>query len=245
MGYKARGLVIDMSGMAGTSVYISAANKVSLTDVECFGGKEGVGIYNNARHVKHSACDSHDHTQDGFVVIAGQRVDYAGCMGYGNGQSGFTTQRQGGGTDVQRISYNGCHAYQNVFDGFDIRGATTTPWSVDMYVTLQGCVSTDNGGTGYYIVNAEGTTLVGCQAVGNQQQNFFANTSHRVQFIGCRSSSGANAVATGTNKAGFIVFNSNSVALTGCISSNESGATQNYGASFTGSSVNGTITGGY
>lgn len=245
MGYKARGTVVNMNGWANVACYVSGANKVSLIELELFGGKEGVGIYNDARHVKLSHVDSHNHTQDGFVVIAGQRVDYSGCMAYSNGQSGFTTQRQTAAENTKRVTYNGCHAYDNAFDGFDLRGALAVSFGSDMLVTVTGCISAGNTRAGFYVVLAEGTQLVGCQAYSNLQQNFFVDTSERVQLIGCRSGSGASAVASGVNRAGIIVYNANYVTIEGCQSSNSNGATQEYGVVFTGSSAYGQVIGGY
>lgn len=245
MGYKARGTIIDCDGFAAPGVYISAANKVGLYDLELFNGLEGVGIYNDARNIKHSGIDSHNHTQDGFVVIAGQHIDYTGCFSYDNGQSGFTTQRQTGADNTKRITYNGCHAYGNAYDGFDLRGANAAAWGSDMLVTATGCISTGNTGTGFFVVFAEGTQLIGCQAYSNLQQNFFIHTSNRVQLTVCRSGSGASAVSSGNSKTGILIFDSGAVTVNGCQSSNSDGATQDYGISFTGSSAYGQVIGGY
>jgi hypothetical protein len=245
MGYKARGIVIDMAGFLSTACYVSSASKVSLSDMELFGGKEGVGIYNNARDVKQSQIDSHNHTQDAFVVIAGQRIDYQGCFASSCGQSGFTTQRQTGAENTKRVTYTGCQAYDNVYDGFDLRGADATPWNSDMMITATGCISSNNGGTGFFVVNAEGVTLDGCLAFNNYQQNFAINKSNRAQLVGCRSVSGASGAASGVSRAGIIISDSNSVTVQGCHSSNENGLTQDYGISFTGTSLRGQVIGGY
>lgn len=245
MGYKVRGMVINLAGWATTGCYVSAANGVNLTDMEIFNGKEGVGIYNDARAVKHAQISSYGHTQDGFVIIAGQRIEYSGCMAYNNAQSGFTTQRQTAAENTRRISYAGCHAYDNTYDGFDLRGANSAAFAVDMMMTLSSCVASGNSGTGFYIVYAEGTTLTGCVATLNSSANFRIDTSLRTQLHACRSVSGANAVGAGTAKAGIDIYNSNNVSVAGCISSNEAGATQSYGISFTGTSAGGQVTGGY
>lgn len=245
MGYKARGTVVNMSGWLATACYISAANKVSLCDLELFGGKEGVGIYNDARAVKHSQIDSYSHTQDGFVVIAGQRIDYTGCMGYDNGQSGFTTQRQTLATNTRRISYSGCHAYDNAYDGFDLRGANAVSFANNMLITATACIATGNTGAGFYVVYAEGTNLIGCVGSNNLGQNFMMNGSARTQLTGCRSASGASTVAAGNTKAGILFQDSPGSIASGCESSNSEGATQSYGISFTGTSLNCAVDGGY
>lgn len=245
MGYKARGTIVNMNGWTSTACYVSGANNVSLLALELYGGLEGVGIYNNAINVKHSQIESYNHTQDGFVIIAGQRINYVGCISNNNGQSGFTTQRQTAGTNVQRVTYNGCQAYSNTADGFDLRGANSVAWGVDMMLTATGCISTGNSGTGFYVVLAEGTQLIGCQSYNNAQQSFFINTSERVQLTGCRSGSGGSSVAAGTSDAGFLIYNCNYVTLDGCQSSNSNGATQSYGVSFTGTSAYGQVIGGY
>lgn len=244
MDYKVRGTIIN-AGFAAPCVYVSAVLGAVLEGLSLSTGQEGVGIYNDSRNIKHTDCDSFSQTQDGFVVIAGQRISYTNCNAYSNGQSGFTTQRQTAGTNTQRVSYSGCQSYDNAFDGFDLRGdADGASWSADMMMTCVGCVSTGNTGTGFYVVSAEGAQLSGCFASGNQQQNYFLNGSNRVTMTGCESASGANAVAAGVNKAGIIVFNSSGCAITGCISTNSAGATQSYGISFTGTSTACTVVGG-
>jgi len=245
MNYKMVDTVVDLQSWATTGVYVSSANKVKLRGLEVFGGQEGIGIYNGSKYVKHSQCDCYSHTQDGFVIIAGTHIEYSGCNGISNGQSGFVTQRQTSGRNTLKVSYQGCFAESNTYDGFDLRGATTTPWNVDIDITCVNCQAYSNTGTGFYVVNAEGTALTGCVAGNNLQQNFFVNTSARTQLSSCRSISGASSVTSGTSKAGLLVYDSSYCQIVSCISSNSNDSTHVYGVSFTGSSLGGTISGGY
>lgn len=245
MDYRVRGTIIN-AGAKAPCVYVSSVLGATFEALTLTGGQEGVGIYNDSRAIKHTDCESYSQIQDGFVIIAGQRISYTNCQAYSNGQSGFTTQRQTAAANTQRVSYTGCQAYDNTYDGFDLRGANDgTSWNTDMMLSCSGCISTGNSGTGFYIVNAEGTMLSGCFAALNAQQNIFVNNSNRVTITGCESSSGASAVAAGTNKAGIIIYNSGAVSIVGCHSSNSAGATQNYGISFTGTSTACTVVGGY
>jgi hypothetical protein len=246
MGYKARGTVVNMNGFLATACYVSAANKVTLQDLELFGGLEGVGVYNGAKHVKHSAIDSYEHTQDGFVIIAGTHIDYSGCMAYNNGQSGFTTQRQTASSNTLKVSYEGCHSYSNAYDGFDLRGANATPFNVDILITATSCQSYSNTNSGFYVVNAEGTLLVGCVAGNNGYAGIFFNQSARSQVVGCRTASNGSIEPVAERKAGILVADCSSVSIAGCESSNSNGATQNYGVSFIGASTdNCSVAGGY
>lgn len=238
-------LTIDMASYASTAVYISGAKGVLLSGVTTYSGREGVGIYNAARSIRHVGCVSRNHTQDGFVVIAGQDISYSICDSYSNGQSGFTTQRMTAGTDTRFVTWSGCKAWSNAYDGFDIRGKNAGPqWGIDTGFTLNSCTARANAGCGFYIVLAEATTLNGCNAVLNVLQSYFIDTSDRVVANGCRSISGASGVAAGANRAGFLVYNSDLVQIQSPISNNSEGATQSYGLSFTGTSANGHVVGG-
>ena len=244
MNYVVSDGVVNGNGWANPLVYVSEVYKASFNDVVAFDGIEGFGVYNAARHIKYVNCEAYGHVRDGFVLIEGQKIAYVNCMAYNNSQSGFTTQRLAAGTDVQRVSYSGCHAYDNAFDGFDIRGSATVPFGVNMLVTCDGCIATNNAGAGFYIVQAEGTTLSGCVTAQNQFPGISVDQSDNVLLTGCRSASNANAVSPSTAKAG-ILFNScsNSGAV-GCLSGNSIGATQHYGISFTGTTTNNWISGG-
>lgn len=244
-GIKVRAGEVNLAGLLGSAVYISATKGVHLTDVETYGGKEGIGVYNGSSYIKHSGCESYGHTQDGYVIINGSRISYAHCQAHDNAQSGFTTQRTTAGTNVQDVSYSACQAYANTFDGFDLRGKDSGPgWNVDIRITCAGCVSNGNQGTGFYVVLAEGTTLCGCTAAGNNLQGFYIDNSPRVSLSGCQSFSNAAGVATGTGKAGFIIQDSPVCGLSGCNSHNSAGGTQDYGVSFTGASTDCYISGG-
>jgi hypothetical protein len=247
MGYKVRGTVVDMDGwVTASSVYLSAVKGANLTDIEVFGGKEGFGVYNGCTNIKHSDCESYGHTQDGFVIIAGTHIQYSGCMAYSNGQSGFTTQRQTASTDTLKVSYSGCHAYSNTYDGFDLRGANSTPFNVDILITAVACHSYLNSSSGFYVVNAEGTSIVGCVAGNNGFAGFFINGSAGSQVVGCRSASNGSVEPVAERKAGILVADCANVSVSGCISSNSNGATQDYGVSFIGAStVDCSVAGGY
>lgn len=245
IGYKISSGIIDMRGWRATACYVSATNGVSLTDVETCGGLEGIGVYNNARNVKHLNCTGYRHAQDGFVIIAGQHIFYTACDAHDCGQSGFTTQRQTSGKDTKYVSYSNCQAYANGFDGFDVRGANSQPWKTDLVVNATGCIATGNSGTGFYVVNAEGSVFTGCVAAANKKQNFFIHSSDRVVLSGCESISGAAAIEAKENKAGILVYNSHSVIVGACTSTNSDGVTQNYGIAFTGSASQCQVIGGY
>jgi hypothetical protein len=243
-GIEVTDLVLDMRGYRSTAIYLSGVRGVSLRGVQCTGGREGIGIYNNARAIRLSNVTSYRHQQDGFVVIAGQDIRYEGCRAHGNGQSGFTTQRQSGGEDSRFVSWSDCQAWQNDYDGFDIRGATDDPWGVDTGFALQGCRAWANKATGFYIVRAEGTMLRSCTAVRNRQQNLFIERSDGVVVDGFRAVSGAADVTPGPNKAGILIYDSVGVQVRSAVSSNEEGQTQEFGLSFTGSSRGGRVIGG-
>ncbi len=244
MNYKVRGTVVDMAAWQSTAVFVSSVFKASIQEVECYNGIEGIGLYNDCRHIKHSQCESWGHTRDGFVIIKAQRVEYANCIGHSNTQSGFTTQRLAAGTDCQHVSYVGCQAFDNLIDGFDIRGANSVAWGVNMNVTLSSCVSRSNGATGYYIVLAEGTTLNGCVADSCATQGILVDESPRTILNGCRVISCANSVPSGTAKAGILIQASVNTGVVGCISENSNGATQQYGVSYTGTCSASYLTGG-
>lgn len=241
-----RGTIIDMAGWQSTAVFVTAAYKVSLSDITCFHGIEGIGLYGASRQIKHANCESWGHTRDGFVVIDAQRVSYTGCLSYGNTQSGFTTQRLTAGSQAVFISYANCQSYDNTADGFDVRGAPDPGpiYGVNMHATFASCIAFNNGATGWYIVWAEGVSLTGCTAMGNQAQGYFANGSPRTLLTGCRSVSNANLTAAGTAKAGIFFQDSPNSGAVGCDSENSNGVTQQFGISLTGTSNDCWITGG-
>ncbi|TXC72010.1 right-handed parallel beta-helix repeat-containing protein [Sphingomonas ginsenosidivorax] len=238
------GLTVDLSGWRDTAIWISGINGVALRDVECLGGIEGVGIYNGAHAIQLTSVSSHDHVRDGFVIIAGYDVSHNDCRAYDNGQSGFTTQRQTSARDSRDSRWTGCKASSNGFDGFDIRGATSKSWGVDTGFTLADCQAQDNRRCGFYIVMAEGTVLTDCSATGNDAQNLFIDDSDGVVARRFRSVSGAKTVEPGPNKAGILVYNSQSVQLEQPVSRNDQAATQDFGVSLTGRSARGRLTGG-
>lgn len=244
MGYKVRGTVVNLASYATTAVYVSAVKGASLIDLETFGGKEGVGIYNNSTNIKHVACESYSHTQDGFVIISGQHISYSSCIAYSNGQSGFTTQRQTAASNCLDVSYASCQAYSNAFDGFDFRGATSVTWSTPIRITCVGCTSSGNSGTGFYVVYAEGTVLSGCIATANLLQGFLVNGSASTTLQACQSHSNASTLSAGTSKAGIQIQDSAQCSVIGCFSENTQGATQQYGVSFTGASTDCSLIGG-
>ena len=245
MNYKVLNTFLNLASISTSAIYISNVNTAEINGVEIKSGLEGVGIYNASTNIKHIGCSSYSHTQDGFVIINGNNISYVGCIAYSNGQAGFTTQRQTAYTDCRFITYSSCIAKNNSVDGFDLRGATTTPFVKNMLMTLSSCIAQGNSGTGFYIVNAEAVTLTGCVAQNNLLQGFFVNTSINTQLVGCRSASNASSVAAGVNKAGIIIYNSNNCTVAGCDSTNSDGATQNYGISFTGTSGDGSVVGGF
>jgi TATA-box binding protein (TBP) (component of TFIID and TFIIIB) len=112
-------------------------------------------------------------------------------------------------------------------------------------LSLTGCISSNNKGTGFYVVNAEGSALIGCISARNNRQNIFIHSSNRVVLSGCESTSGANVIVAGNSKAGILVYDSDAVIVTGCISSNSDGATQQFGISFTGRSAGCQVIGGH
>lgn len=238
------GLTIDMDGFITTALYVSGARGVTVNGGSLYDGHEGVGIYNGARAVKLLGVDSHDHTQDGFVVIDGQSINFVACKAYSNGQSGFTTQRQTSGQNSRFITWDACESWNNVFDGFDIRGANSTPWGVLTGFVLNGCIARENQGTGFYVVLAEGTTLNSCVAILNNQQGLFVDTSGDVIANGFRSVSNAGSVSNGISRTGVLVYNSNNVQIGNLISGNGEGRTQDYGVAFTGSSSGGRVKAG-
>lgn len=238
------GLTIDMRGFSSTAVYLNGVRGVTVRNVECFGGHEGIGIYNNARAILHSGVASHHHRQDGFLVNAGQDIRYENCRAHDNGQSGFTTQRQTGGEDSRNAVWDSCQAWGNAYDGFDIRGANNVPWGIDTGFVLRGCTARSNRESGFYIVFAEGTTLISCVAALNRKQNLFVDGSDRVVVDRFRSSSGAGDVPVGPNKAGILIYNSNFVQVLSATSENSLGSTQYFGLSFTGASRGARVVGG-
>lgn len=238
------GLTVDLAGWRDTAIWLSGINDVALRNVECFGGLEGVGIYNGAHAIRLIKVDSHDHVRDGFVIIAGHNVSHGDCRAYDNGQSGFTTQRQTSARDSRDSQWTGCKASGNGFDGFDIRGATSKSWGVNTGFTLASCQAQDNRRCGFYIVMAEGTALVDCSASGNDEQNLFIDESDSVVVRRFQSISGAKTVKPGPNKAGILIYNSQSVQLEQPVSRNDEATTQDFGVSLTGRSARGLLTGG-
>lgn len=237
-------LKIDMGGYASTALYLSGVRGVTARRLECLGGREGVGVYNGARGISLSEITSHDHIQDGFLINSGQEISHDRCTSYDNGQSGFATQRQVSGDDSRIAVWLNCIARSNKFDGFDIRGANKAPWGTDTVFMLIGCFAQDNVRCGFYVVNAEGTTLDSCIGMLNRQNNFFIDHSDRVTASSLRSISGASEVDFGPNKAGILVYNSNSVHLSLPVSGNQQEINQDFGISFTGSSEGGRVFGG-
>ncbi|HEX8553571.1 MAG TPA: right-handed parallel beta-helix repeat-containing protein [Sphingomonas sp.] len=238
------GILIDMAGYMASAVYVGGVRGAAIYDLECSGGLEGIGIYNNACAIYFARVLSHGHRQDGFLINAGQQIAHVDCRAYGNGQSGFVTQRQAAGTDSRFASWTGCRAWDNDYDGFDIRGANIRPWNVDTGFVLTGCTARDNTQCGFYIVNAEGTVLKGCHAILNRRQNLFVDTSDRVIATDFRSTSGASAVPRGPNKAGILVYNSDAVVIERPVSGNRPTVHQDYGVAFTGTSRGGRVVGG-
>lgn len=238
------GLVVDLAGWRDTAIWISGINGVALRTVECMGGLEGVGIYNGAHAIQLKNVKSHDHVRDGFVIIAGYDVSHDDCRAYANGQSGFTTQRQTTARDSRDSRWTGCQASGNGFDGFDMRGATDKAWGVDTGFMLASCQAQDNRRCGFYIVMAEGTTLVDCSASDNDGQNLFIDDSDGVVVRRFQSVSGARTVERGPNKAGILVYNSQSVVLEQPVSRNDNAATQDFGVSLTGRSARARLSGG-
>lgn len=237
---------IDLDGLPITAIYISGVNGVKIVDPSLTGGKEGIGVYNASRNVKVSGGEGYGFTGDGLVIISGQIIDVAGFYGHHNQQSGLTTQRMAAGSDCRRVVMRGCFASHNLFDGFDIRGHSVqdSNYGEQLDVIVTGCHSWENGRTGFYFINAPGAQCIGCKAGGNGLQGFRADNSPGVSFGGSRSISNANLEPDGPNKAGFMLYNCVGVVMDGCTSSNEAGATQSYGASFTGSTAAVRITGG-
>ncbi len=244
-GLMAEGLEIDMDGYGSTAVFCSGVRGAALRAMNIYGGLEGVGIYNASREVTHSQIFSHDFTGDAFVIINGQEIAYTDCYGYNTGQSGFTTQRQTDGANARIASYTNCYAWGHDYDGFDIRGAVTTPWDVDTAFQLTNCHAWDNTFVGFYIVNAEGTSLSNCTARQNGLQGFNIDNSDNVIMSNCRSISNAVDAPTGVGKAGIYVANSLHVQVNNCFSSNTEGGTQDYGITFAGTCTDSTISGGY
>lgn len=243
-GTVVSGLEVNLNTYASTGVYCSGINGAFLHGMRVYGGLEGFGLYNNARAISHVQCYSHSHTGDAFVIIAAQEVSYTDCYGYSTGQSGFTTQRQTSGANTRVVSYTNCFSWGHLFDGFDIRGANSTPWDVDTRFSLVNCHAWDNTFVGFYIVNAEGSIVVGCTAFQNGLQGFNIDNSDNVLLSACRSISNATDAPTGITKAGIYIANSLSVHVVGCKSSNTEGAPQEYGVSFGGTCSNSTVTDG-
>lgn len=238
------GLTIDMNGYASTALYLSGIRGVEVQGVKCFGGLEGVGVYNHARAIQLSGVLSYNHRQDGFVVIAGQEISFADCRAFANGQSGFATHRATAATDTRAVSWSKCHASANSYDGFDLRGANEKPWNVDTGFELSECKARGNAACGFYVVNAEGTTLDACSGHTNRKQNLFVDNSDGIVVARFRSVSGACDLGTGPNKAGMLIYNSNRVHMTAPVSGNYDGVTQDFGIAFTGTSKDWRIVGG-
>lgn len=238
-------LKIDMAGVRETAIYLSGVRGVVLQEVECFAGREGIGIYNGARDIKMIAVRSHHHSQDGFVIIDGKRIAYADCVAEGNGQSGFCTQDLAPGMGAQFVTWTNCEAHHNAADGFDIHGLKG---AVHSEFRLVRCIARqngpNNGGCGYYILTAPGTTLDNCSASNNRFQGLFINGCDHVIAKGFRSASNADAIAPGPNKAGILVYNSDAVQIENAVSGNHKGTTQEYGVSFTGTSKRARVVGG-
>ncbi len=243
-GSRVVGTRIDMDGYRATALYLSGLRGVSVEKLVCSGGIEGVGIYNQARAIRLTDVTSSAHQQDGFLIYAGQDISHHNCRAYGNGQSGFTTQRDASGADSRFASWSDCQAWDNVADGFDMRGAKETPWNVDTGFTLSRCTARTNGNCGFYVVMAEGTQLDNCTAHRNQQQNLFISISDRVAVTRFRSTSGSIAVAAGPNKAGILVYDSDDVQVRSVTSDNIEGASQDFGVSFTGRNKRARLSGG-
>lgn len=238
-------MVIAMDGHPGTGAYISGVRGVSVRGVECFGGKEGFGVYNGARAISFGDCRSHHHSQDGFLVLDGQEITHVNCHAQYCGQSGFTSQRLSQGANARITSWIGCQAVGNAYDGFDLRGKAEAPaFGVDTGFMLSSCMARGNVRCGFYVVLSEGTTLDACTGILNQLQNLFIDTSDRVIATGFRSISGCSSVESGGNKAGVLVYNSDGVQICCPISSNAEGAHQDFGVSFTGNSKMGKLIGG-
>lgn len=238
------GINADLQGYAGTAIYLSGIRDVTIEGGDIANGGEGVGVYNDARAIRLKSITSHDHVRDGFVVIAGQQVEHTDCQGHNNGQSGFTTQRQTSAENTRFISYKGCRADGNDYDGFDLRGANDgNLWDRDAVISASDCSASNNVGCGFYVVRAQGTKLTNCTGRLNGQQNLLVDTADRVNFANFQSLSGATAVASGTNKAGVVIFNSNMV-RGDLVSGNWETVQQDYGVSITGTSVGCRITGG-
>lgn len=237
-------LTINLASWQETAVWISGINGVTLLDVECSNGLEGVGIYNGAKGIRLTRVKSYDHTRDGFVVIAGQDITHDDCQSSGNGQSGFATQRQTSGENSRNIRWTHCKTWNNDADGFDMRGATDKPWGISTGFDLASCQAHDNRRCGFYVVMAEGTVLTDCTATDNDAQNLFIDNSNDVVVRNFHSLSGAATIASGPNKAGILVYDSQFVWLDRPLSRNEKTATQDFGISLTGKSNRNRLTGG-
>jgi hypothetical protein len=238
------GMTIDMNGYLATAVYLSGLRGVTIEKLTCFGGLEGIGIYNAARAIRLVAVTSRAHRQDGFLIYAGQDVSHSDCRAHDNGQSGFTTQRDASGEDSRFASWTGCQSWGNVYDGFDMRGAKERPWKVDSGFRLSRCTTRDNGNCGFYVVMAEDVHLEECTASRNRKQNLFIDNSQKIVVTAFRSSSGAIDVASGPNKAGILVYDSDDVQIRGAISDNAQGPSQDFGVSFTGRNARARLNGG-
>ncbi len=236
---------IDMDGYLGTAIYVSGMLGWAVTGGTNRNGLEGVAFYNNTRAGIVQGVKSEDHTQDSFLANSAQDVTHSGCIGIRPGQSCFTTQRQASGQDTRNLTYSGCLGLFPAYDCFDIRGRNSgSPYGVDTGFVLNGCIGIGATFCAFYVVLAEGTTLTACMGFQSGQQNLFIDTSDRCIIEGFRSISGANDVASGANKAGILVFNSNGCQFTSPVSGNSEGATQHYGISFTGTSTRCRVKGG-
>jgi hypothetical protein len=238
-----RNAVVNMDGRLSTAIYVSGMRGVKIIGGTLYGGLEGVGLYNSCRYIDHIDITSYSHTQDGFVILAADYVKYVSCVGRNNGQSGFTSQSLGAAG--QYVDWIGCVAQNNTADGFDIHGRAA---AITTGFNLVSCTAINNGptggGCGFYILNAPGTSIDSCVAITNQFQGIFLNTSNNVIINGFCSISNANAIASGAAKTGIWIADSSNAQVIGCISKNDSGATQEYGVSFGGTSLYGRVIGG-
>lgn len=230
-------LTIDMAGARQPAVYLSGVNGVTIRDSSCRGGLEGIGIYNGACDIVLDTVNAFEHAQDGFVIIDGRRISFRDCVGKANGQSGFCTQDLRPCTGARDVTWSRCVATGNAADGFDLHGFKGVERS---NFRLESCEARangpTNGGCGYYIVTAPGTVMIECAAIDNCFQGLLANGSDGLTTTGFRSISNAGKIASGPNKAGILIYDSDNVSLGVAVSRNAQGAAQDYGVSFTGHS---------
>lgn len=248
MDYRVENCKVDMASWnTATAIYISGANGVHVTGSTTCNGKEGIGGYNGSSNVIEMGCHHRSHTQDGSIRVKCTKSITLGSISHGMGQSGFTTQRYTAGTDVQDIILLGNLSYGHTFDCYDIRGQVdgSAAWGVDMRLVAVGNIGVGSSGCGAYNVLAEGNLWAGNLFAANGNPGFLANLSPRTSVIGVTSFSNASLVAAGSGNAGVLFQDSPNSGVVGAISTNSAGATQNYGVSFTGTSVDGFVTGGF